>query len=141
MSSNSILSIVVMTTIQLQQVGRWREACIIRGEDLGKEAGMAAYLIVDIGPIHDEKAYAAYRASVSSTIARAGGEYLVRGGGVQVLEGNWLPQRVVVVRFDSADAARRWWSSGEYAELKSLRQGSAATRMILVDGVSNGGAS
>ena len=33
--------------------------------------------------------------------------------------------------------ARAWWSSPEYAPAKALRQSSAGTEMILVDGVSS----
>ena len=67
----------------------------------------------------------------------AGGTYLVRGGPIEVLEGNWHPNRIVVVRFDSAEAARKWWNSSEYAELKGMRQRSTTTSMILVEGLSN----
>ena len=96
---------------------------------------MAAYLIVDVGPVHDETIYAAYRSRVPASIVGAGGSYLARGGAVEILEGDWSPKRVVVVRFDSVEAARRWWSSGEYAELKDMRQASTTTRMVLVEGV------
>ena len=99
---------------------------------------MAAYLIVEVGPVRDEAAYAAYRSQVPASVARAGGRYLARGGTVEVLEGDWSPERVVVVRFDSRAAARRWWVSHEYAELKALRQASVASRMVVVDGVPDG---
>jgi uncharacterized protein (DUF1330 family) len=96
---------------------------------------MAAYLVVNIAQIHDADAYAAYRADVSRGLEAAGGRYLVRGGAVEILEGDWRPGRVVVVRFDSADDARRWWASADYARLKDLRQSSTTTHMILVEGV------
>ena len=98
---------------------------------------MPAYLIVDITNIKDEKTYAAYRSRVSPGLEAAGGKYLVRGGPVEVLEGDWSPGRVVVVRFGSMDEARRWWHSPEYAEPKQMRQASTATNMILVPGVEN----
>lgn len=102
---------------------------------------MSAYLIVDVGPVRNEAGYAEYRSRVPAEVRRAGGAYVVRGGTVEVLEGRWSPERVVVVRFDSKETARRWWSSAEYAELRRLRQASTDTRMILVDGVSDGEAS
>src|SRR5262245_42415105 len=98
-------------------------------------AAMAAYLIVDIAKIHDERVYARYRQDVSPGLVAAGGRYLARGGAVEVLEGSWRPGRLVLVRFDSAEAARRWWASSEYAELRQMRQDSTATNMILVEGV------
>lgn len=96
---------------------------------------MAALLIVEID-VNDTEVYAAYRQAVSSNLAAAGGTYLVRGGEVEVLEGDWRPSRMVVVRFDSAEEGRRWWNSPGYAELKAMRQRSAKTNMILVEGVS-----
>jgi uncharacterized protein (DUF1330 family) len=99
---------------------------------------MAAYLIVNIAAIHDDKTYAEYRARVNASVSAAGGEYLVRGGHVDVLEGDWRPNRVVVLRFPSAKAAKSWWASSEYAELKAMRQASATTEMILVEGMEGG---
>ena len=95
---------------------------------------MSAYLIVDI-TVRDEKRYAAYRAQVTETITRYGGEYVVRGGKLERLEGEWSPTRIVVVKFESIAAAKKWWQSADYAELKALRQATTDTRMIVVEGV------
>jgi uncharacterized protein (DUF1330 family) len=78
---------------------------------------LAAFLIVEINGVRDEAAYARYRGEVSANLAAAGGQYLVRGGEVEVLEGDWRPGRMVVLRFDSMKAARDWWNSPAYAEL------------------------
>jgi len=99
---------------------------------------MAAYLIVNIAAINDDQKYAEYRRRVTETIRAVGGEYLVRGGHVDVLEGVWQPNRVVVVRFPSAQVAKSWWGSSAYAELKQMRQDSAVTEMILVEGIEQG---
>ena len=95
---------------------------------------MSAYLIVDI-TVRDEKRYADYRARVTEQITRYGGEYLVRGGKLERLEGDWSPSRVVVVRFESLAAAKKWWESEDYAELKAIRQATTDTNMIVVEGV------
>jgi uncharacterized protein (DUF1330 family) len=96
---------------------------------------MSAYLIVDVTRIADPDAYRRYTPLVPPTLDRYGGEYLARGGAVTVLEGEWSPSRVVVVRFDSVEAATRWWASAEYAQPKQLRHQAAATNMIVVDGI------
>ena len=96
---------------------------------------MAAYIVVDISAVHDPDKYAEYRAGVSPGLEAAGGEYLVRGGNVQVLEGEWTPGRLVIVRFKSMEEARRWWEAPEYAGLKRLRQQSTNTNMVLVEGI------
>jgi uncharacterized protein (DUF1330 family) len=98
---------------------------------------LAAFLIVEINGVCDEATYARYREEVSANLAAAGGQYLVRGSNVEVLEGNWRPGRVIVVRFDSMQAARDWWNSPAYAELKSMRQRSTNTKMVIVEGLPN----
>ena len=96
---------------------------------------MAAYLIVYIKEIRDEKAYAQYRQAVPASLAAGGGEYLARGGAVQVLEGDWTPGRLVVVRFATSGAARNWWASEQYASLRDLRWSCSSANMVLVEGV------
>ncbi len=96
---------------------------------------MPAFLIVDVTDVSNEPIYAEYRKRVPSMLAAHGGSYVVRGGDVEVLEGNWRPKRVVVVRFESAEAARNWWRDPSYSELKVMRQRSTTTNMILVEGL------
>jgi uncharacterized protein (DUF1330 family) len=98
---------------------------------------LPAFLIIEIVTVHDPDLYAKYRDTVSPNLDAGGGTYLVRGGPIEVLEGDWQPNRIVVVRFDSAQVAREWWKSSGYAELKAIRQRSTTTNMILVEGVSN----
>jgi uncharacterized protein (DUF1330 family) len=100
---------------------------------------MAAYLLIDIAHVRDPVGYAEYRSRVSEGLKATAGEYLVRGGAVEVLEGNWRPGRVVFVRFESAEAARRWWSSDHYAALRAQRQACTTTHMVLVEGVHHEG--
>jgi len=96
---------------------------------------MSAYLIADIARVLDERAYGQYKSTVSKGLAAAGGRYLARGGTIDVLEGDWRPNRLVLVRFDSAQAAREWWASEEYAALKELRQAATQTNMLIVEGL------
>jgi uncharacterized protein (DUF1330 family) len=95
---------------------------------------MAAYVIVDVA-INDPVVYAEYRRLTPASIAAYGGRFVVRGGAVETLEGDWLPERIVVLEFESVARAKAWWSSPEYAPAKELRQRSATTRMIVVEGV------
>jgi len=67
-------------------------------------------------------------------VAAYGGRYLVRGGPTEVVEGDWQPHRVVVVEFDDLDAARRWYDSPEYTKARQIRQASATSSIILVEG-------
>jgi uncharacterized protein (DUF1330 family) len=96
---------------------------------------MPAYLIADITRIHNPEIYADYRSRVSDGIEAAGGRYLARGGSVDVFEGEWQPGRIVIVRFESSAAARAWWASPGYHDIKRLRQAATDTNMIVVDGL------
>jgi len=58
----------------------------------------------------------------------------VRGGKVETLEGDWPPKRLVLVEFPSVEQAKTWWSSPEYADAKALRQATATTQLIVVEG-------
>lgn len=94
---------------------------------------MPAYVIVDI-TIHDTETYERYKLLAPPTIALYGGRYLVRGGTNTTLEGSWKPERAVILEFPSADVARAWWNSPEYAGAKALRQSCTSTDMLLLDG-------
>ena len=95
---------------------------------------MAAYVIVEIS-IHDMETYREYTLLTPQTIADHGGRFVVRGGQTESLEGDWHPQRIVVLEFPDMGQARAWYDSQAYAEAKKLRQMSARTKMILVPGV------
>jgi uncharacterized protein (DUF1330 family) len=96
---------------------------------------MAAYVIADVARITDPQRYDQYKAGVPKSLSNAGAQYLARGGAIHVLEGNWKPNRLVLVRFDNTELARAWWASNEYAELKRLRQESTDTNLLIVTGV------
>jgi uncharacterized protein (DUF1330 family) len=95
---------------------------------------MVAYMLVDID-IHDPVGYEEYRRLATPTVHQYGGRYIVRGGRTEVIEGTRIPARVVVLEFPSPDQARAWWDSPEYRPLRAIRQRTATTSMILVEGV------
>jgi uncharacterized protein (DUF1330 family) len=95
---------------------------------------MAAYIVVDL-TVNDPDGFARYRDMVPPTIAAYGGRYLVRGGAITPLEGDWNPRRITVLEFPSVEQARAWWDSPEYAEAKELRMRTTTTNMIIVEGV------
>ncbi len=95
---------------------------------------MAAYLVVN-NEVIDEALYSEFRDRVAAVMEAHGGKYLVRGGTLEVLEGNWCPERLVVVEFDSADAAKALLSSADFQELKAIRERSAKANVIVVEGV------
>jgi uncharacterized protein (DUF1330 family) len=95
---------------------------------------MPAYFIVD-NEVTDPAAFGEYAKQVPATVEKYGGRFLVRGGQIQTLEGDWKPNRIVVTEFPSIEQARRWYDSEEYRALKALRSRSARGSVVLVEGV------
>lgn len=95
---------------------------------------MTAYMIVTM-TVHDPDAYEDYKKQVPPLIARHGGEYLVRGGAHEVIEGARDPQRVVLFRFPDRVAIRAFIDDPDYAPLKALRHKVASAEILAVDGL------
>jgi uncharacterized protein (DUF1330 family) len=95
---------------------------------------MTAYVLVEVD-VTDAEQYDKYRPLAGASVEQYGGRYLVRGGASEVLEGERVPKRLVVLEFPDADAARRWYHSPEYQEAKAVREGAAVGSFICVEGV------
>ena len=98
-----------------------------------EEKNLPAYCIFHI-EVTDPNKYRDYAAAVPATIAKYGGEYLVRGGEFQVLEGVAPAPRTVVLKFPCVEQARRWYDSVEYQAPRAIRQGAARTDAIVIAG-------
>lgn len=94
---------------------------------------MAAYVFVEID-IYDQELYEEYKKMTPSTIEDFGGKFLVRGGKTEHLEGDWNPERIVVLEFPSVERAREWWESEAYTRARLIRQRAADTKMIILEG-------
>ena len=95
---------------------------------------MPAYVINDM-EVTDPVTFEQYRQLSPATVAKYGGRFLVRGGTVKPQEGDWAPKRLVVLEFPSIELARAWIDSPEYAPARRLRQISAVSRLLIVEGL------
>ncbi len=95
---------------------------------------MTAYVVAQID-VTDPEAFAKYREKVPESVARHGGRYKARGGDLSVLEGDQPYSRVVIIEFDDAEAARRWYGSEDYAPLIALRRSASDGTVLIVEGV------
>lgn len=95
---------------------------------------MPAYVIVEI-TVHTPEIYEEYRKYTPGSLIPFQGKFAVRGGYTETLEGEWNPQRIVVLEFPSVDLAKAWYHSDVYTEAKQIRMRSAHTKMIVVEGV------
>lgn len=94
---------------------------------------MPAYIIADV-QVTDPEEYAGYIKLVPATVAAYGGKFIVRGGAAENMEGDWEPNRVVVLEFESVAQAKAWYHSEEYREPKGIRHGASHGKMIVVEG-------
>lgn len=95
---------------------------------------MAAYLIADIAEITDTASYDEYRKHTPGAIAAFGGKFIVRGGKVRSLEGDWTQERLVVIEFPDMASAERFYDSPEYQKILPLRFAASRGRVALLDG-------
>lgn len=98
---------------------------------------MPVYMIIEI-TVEDAQTYAEYVERVPATVEKYGGRYVVRGGAVTPLTGDWSPERIIILEFPTAEQMRRRNSSPEYLELAPLRMSSTKTRAIALEGYSPG---
>ena len=94
---------------------------------------MSAYLIVDI-TIHDPARYQDYVSQVPALIKKHQGTYLVRGGEVEIKEGNWRPNRVIVLEFPTRAQANDFLEDSDYQTLAAIRHAATTSNAILVEG-------
>jgi uncharacterized protein (DUF1330 family) len=95
---------------------------------------VAAYVSYQ-GEVLDPARYDEYKTKAAASILAAGGRYIVRGGDIEVLEGEAPAGRTVVLEFPSREDAIGWYRSDEYSEIRKIREGAARAHMYVVDGV------
>jgi uncharacterized protein (DUF1330 family) len=95
----------------------------------------AAYLVVTMN-ITDPEQYKQYMAEAPAAVKAAGGEYIVRGGRHETLEGDWQPHRVALLKFPSYEQAKAFYDGEHYTRVRGLRKGATEYfNMVLVEGV------
>ena len=94
----------------------------------------SAYVIASVDVTNPEQ-YDEYRKLSSHAMQVHGAEICVRGGKVEILEGDWNPGRTVIMKFPSTEAAKNFYDSPEYRAARKAREGAAHMRMVLVEGL------
>ena len=94
---------------------------------------MPVYLIIDI-TIIDQDVYGEFVARVPAVVEQYGGRYLARSGEVSTMVGDWQPERIVLIEFETIEQVQEFFASPEYLALVPLREQSATSRAIIVEG-------
>ena len=94
----------------------------------------SAYIIANVTITNPEQ-YAEYRKLSTIAVQTHGAQFCARGGTVEVLEGDWTPDRMVILKFPSLEQAKIYYHSVEYTAAIKARQGASVMRMVVVEGV------
>ena len=95
---------------------------------------MPAYVILDLKVFDNEKLLK-YIKVAPEIIKKHEGKIIVRGGEFQTVEGNWNPEKIVMIEFPNYKTANDWWNSDEYQKATGLRKKGAHTNVLIIDGV------
>jgi uncharacterized protein (DUF1330 family) len=94
----------------------------------------SAYILANV-KVTNPAQYEDYKKWSTAAMQAHGAEVCVRGGAVEVLEGDWTPDRLVLLKFPSVEAAKAFNDSPEYGRAREARQGAAIMRMVVVEGL------
>jgi len=94
---------------------------------------MPAYFVAEV-EVTNAEGYEPYRALAGASIAQYDGRFVARGGKTELVEGSPEPQRVVIIEFADAAAARRWYNSPEYQKALPIRLANSKGRAFIVEG-------
>ncbi len=95
---------------------------------------MTAYVLASVEVTNPEQ-YEQYKLLSGPAVEAGGGKFIVRGGAIDVLEGQWARSRLVIIEFPSASAAKKFYDSEKYRAARQARAGAADFNMIIVEGV------
>ena len=93
-----------------------------------------AYILVDVD-IHNPEIYESYKKQVVPIVTAFGGEYIARGGALDVIQDElWSPTRIVLLKFPSMVKAKAFIESPEYAPVKQMRMDNSTGTLVIVEG-------
>ncbi|MGH6709322.1 MAG: DUF1330 domain-containing protein [Bradyrhizobium sp.] len=94
---------------------------------------MKAYLVLDLS-VNDFGGFRRYIAEIPAFIARHSGKYIVQGVQPTIIEGDWQPERVVIIEFPERANAEAFLGDPEIQDLFKVRHDTTTSKLVLVDG-------
>jgi uncharacterized protein (DUF1330 family) len=95
---------------------------------------MSAYAVAHLREIAPHREILEYMERIQSTLDPFGGRFLVHGGSIEVLEGAW-PGNLVIIEFETLTLAHAWYDSDAYRAIRPLRTRHIRADVGLVPGV------
>lgn len=94
---------------------------------------MKAYLVIDLS-VTDYAGFKTYIAEIPAFITRHSGRYIVRGVEPTTMEGDWAPERLVIIEFAERANAQAFLDDPDIKPLFEPRQATTTSRLLLADG-------
>jgi uncharacterized protein (DUF1330 family) len=94
---------------------------------------MKAYLVLDLS-VNDFGGFKKYIAEIPTYIARHSGKYIVQGVQPTIIEGDWKPERMVIIEFPERARAEAFLGDPDIQDLFKVRHATTTSRLVLVDG-------
>jgi uncharacterized protein (DUF1330 family) len=95
---------------------------------------MSAYALAHLREIDPHPDILKYLERIQAILDPFSGRFIVHGGAIDVREGAW-PGNLVIIEFPSMGAARSWYESPAYQRILPFRTSHIASDTILVEGV------
>ncbi|MGO2110315.1 MAG: DUF1330 domain-containing protein [Pseudoclavibacter sp.] len=100
-------------------------------------SGGRGYAVALLRDVHFGPDIVQYLERIEGTFEPFGGEWVVHGARLDIVEGAGLGD-LVIIGFPSLDDAHDWYRSAAYREILDLRTSHSASTVFLVEGVSSG---
>jgi uncharacterized protein (DUF1330 family) len=94
---------------------------------------MKAYLVLDLS-VNDFSGFRKYIAEIPAYIAKHSGKYIVQGARPTTIEGDWKPERMVIIEFPERGNAEAFLGDPEIQDLFKVRHETTTSRLVLADG-------
>ena len=94
---------------------------------------MTSYFIIQIN-VNNSENYKEYIEKVTPIVKKFGGEYIVRGGRSENVEGIWPYQRTVILKFPTYEMVKKWHNSEEYKPIRKIREDNSECNAIIIEG-------
>src|SRR5665213_884310 len=98
---------------------------------------MKAYLVLDL-TVNDFAGFKKYIVEIPAFIAKHSGKYIVQGVQPTTIEGDWKPERMVIIEFPERQNAEAFLSDPEIQELFKIRHDTTTSKLVLPMGARSG---
>ena len=94
---------------------------------------MKAYLVLDLS-VKDFAGFRKYIAEIPAFIAKHSGKYIVQGVVPTTIEGDWKPERMVIIEFPERAKAEAFLGDPQIQDLFKVRHATTTSKLVLAEG-------